>query len=90
MRIIERIRAYYSVQQVEFGKVYRWCPEGVVVECDCGERLELTASETMCDGCGEDHAVAVREELGARRPGDRTLRPWRYDTGDHEDVGLPF
>ena len=32
-KVIERIEAHYEVQDVEMGKVYRWCPESVVVEC---------------------------------------------------------
>ena len=41
-KIIERVKAHYEVQDVEMGKVYRWCPESVVIECGCGKRLSLT------------------------------------------------
>ena len=45
MRILERTRGRYETQDVEaFGKVYRWCSERIMVECDCGERVTLTAS----------------------------------------------
>jgi hypothetical protein len=87
--MVERLEGHYEVQEVEFGRVYKWCPERLVVECECGERLTLTSSVTVCCRCGEDHAPVVREELAARRSGDETLHPWRY-TGDREDVGLPF
>ena len=43
-KVIERVEAHYEVQDVEMGKVYRWCPESIVVRCGCGERLSLTVS----------------------------------------------
>lgn len=85
--VIERAQGRYEVQAVEFGKVYRWCPERVVVECGCGERPTLTLRNTAC-GCGVDHAAVVRAELETLRPGDEALRPWRY-AGEDEDTGLP-
>ena len=32
-KIIERARAGYEVEEAEYGKVYKWQPETVVVEC---------------------------------------------------------
>ena len=89
--ILERTEGHYDVQEVEFGMVYRWCPESVVVECDCGERLTLTGSVTICRCCGVDHADMLREEgevVGHRQLGDKALHPWRY-AGDREDAGIP-
>lgn len=62
-----------------------------MVECKCGEKLDLKASATTCDECGSDHASTLREGLAARRMGDETLHPWRYDnlTG-REDGGIPY
>jgi hypothetical protein len=37
VRVIERVRGHYEVQEVECGKVYKWRPESVVVACECGE-----------------------------------------------------
>ena len=88
MQVIERSEGHYDAQKVQFGTVYRWCPECVVVECDCGERLTLTHSESTCPACGADHASIVREELAARRVGDETLHPWHY-AEDRQEVGLP-
>jgi hypothetical protein len=86
----ERTEGHYDVQEVEFGKVYRWRPERVVLECDCGEVLSLTNSMTSCNRCSADHAAVVREELAAaERSEDEALHPWRYD-GDPEDASLPF
>ncbi len=89
MQIIERTRERYEVQKVEFGRVYRWCPECVVVECDCGEKSILTASTSTCAGCGADHATVVRGESAAGRLESEALHPWRY-AKDSRDAGLPY
>ena len=88
-KVIERIHARYEVQDVEFGKVYKWHPERVVVECGCGERLFLVASSTTCDECGTDHAIGVNEASTGRRQSDAILHPWRF-VEDREDAGLPY
>ncbi len=80
MRVIESTEGHYEVQEVEFGKVYKWRPECVEVVCNCGEGITLTASETSCGACGVDHAALAREELAGRQP-DETAHPWRYDIG---------
>jgi hypothetical protein len=72
--IIERIEGHYDVQKTPYGEAYVWCPERVVVECDCGQRLALTDSDTVC-GCGADHASLVREVLAHQR----ASHPWESD-----------
>ena len=79
--ILERTEGHYDVQEVEFGMVYRWCPESVVVECDCGERPTLTASAPTCAACGVDHAAAVSEGLEGERLEDKAAHPWSYTEG---------
>lgn len=64
--IIRQTEGHYEVEKVPYGKDYTWCPDCVVVQCDCGERLELTASQTACE-CGADHLSLVRGELGSRK-----------------------
>jgi NADH pyrophosphatase NudC (nudix superfamily) len=65
-KIVERTRARYEVRQVDFGKVYRWRPGSVVVECERGKRLSLTASkDAYCSECGANHSATVEEALGA-------------------------
>ncbi len=86
--VIERTEGRYEVQEVEFGKVYKWLPERVVVECGCGRTLSLTTSETTCD-CGADHATVVREELSAKRIGNEHPHPWRQ-LHYSENTGIPF
>jgi hypothetical protein len=89
-KVIERLDAHYEVQDVEMGKVYRWHPESVVVECECGHERTLTASSKhSCDECGADHGPLLEEVLEAR-PGEeaneeayhhpwRSLRPYYYE-----------
>ena len=89
MKVIERAEARYDVQEVEFGEVYKWRPESVVVECGCGKELTLTAASTACGECGADHGAVMREEPTGRQLGDEALRPWRYSE-DREDSGLPY
>jgi hypothetical protein len=86
--VIERSEGRYEVQEVAFGHVYKWRPERVVVECDCGRTLTLTNSETTCD-CGADHAAVVREESSAKRFGNEHPHPWRH-LHYSEDTGIPF
>ncbi|HZY57915.1 MAG TPA: hypothetical protein VFE09_08990 [Rubrobacteraceae bacterium] len=85
MQVIMSTAGRYEVQELEFGQVYKWHPETVVVECDCGERPTLTSSTTTCE-CGADHAAVVREWLAFRRR-EEVARPWRYYSGG--DAGLP-
>jgi hypothetical protein len=73
--IVECTQGHYEVQKTSYGEAYVWCPECVVAECDCGERLVLTASETLCR-CGADHAALVREELAYRRVSEEASHPW--------------
>lgn len=37
--IIECTEGHYEGQEASYVEAYVWCPECVVVECDCGERL---------------------------------------------------
>lgn len=89
VQVIERTDGYYEAHEMEFGTVYRWCPECVVVECDCGKRLILTRSQTTCRWCGLAHATSVEEELATRQLAEETIHPWRYYADEHEYAGLP-
>jgi hypothetical protein len=74
----EYTEGYYEVQNVEFGKVCRWYPGCVVVECDCGERLSLTDSMATCSCCEAYYAATVRGELAGKQLREEALHPWRY------------
>ena len=91
MKVIEYLEGHYTTHEEPFGVVYKWSPERVVVECKCGARPALTASMTICGGCGLDHARTARQELNGSREMtvDKVLHPWRY-AKDREDAGLPF
>jgi hypothetical protein len=69
---------HYEVQRTSYGEAYIWCPECVVVECDCGEKLTLTASLTACV-CGADHRALVEEELSSGRSSEEASHPWDAD-----------
>ncbi len=75
--MIEYVKAHYEVQDLEMGKVYRWCPERAVVECTCGEELTLSAFNTTCPQCGANHAAIVEEVLAGRLEEDKGDHPWR-------------
>ena len=91
-KVTERVDGCYEVQDVEFGRVYKWRHERMVVECRCGQNLSLTASTTSCVECGSHHLLAVQGASTVRRPSGQTLHPWRYyySSEDREDAGLPF
>ncbi len=77
--VIECIEGHYEVQKASYGKVYVWCPEHVVVECECGERPVLSTSETVCI-CGANHAPLVQKVLDSQRaphPGEAEYHEWR-------------
>ena len=73
--VIDRIEGHYETENMSYGQAYVWCPERVVVECDCGKTSILAASESVCR-CGTDYEALVRERLAAREPSDETLHPW--------------
>ena len=77
MKVIERVEAHYEIQDVEMGKVYKWCPANVLIECTCGEEPTLSAFRTTCGECGADHVATVEEVLQARLE-DKGDYPWRY------------
>ena len=89
MKVIEYLQGRYTAQEEPFGVAYKWSPERVVIECKCGAKPTLTASITICSGCGLDHALIARRELnGSQKTADQVLHPWRY-TGGREGGGLP-
>ncbi len=95
MKIVERIPAHYETREVEdLGRVYRWCPEQVVVECDaCGRRMafkrsNLIISIVSCE-CGERCTESIREELIVERLAqDERIHPWRYWRSEAK-AGIP-
>ena len=70
-KIVVRIEGHYEVQEAPFSRSYYWHPALVTLECDCGEKLTLTAaSTTPTCRCGVDHSAIIR---------DPEESPWRYN-----------
>ena len=76
--VIECVEGHYEVEHTSYGRAYIWRPEHIVVECDCGERVVLSASETVCS-CGVDHVALVREELVSQKVSDEAPHPWEAE-----------
>ena len=89
-KVIERVEAHYDVQKLEFGRVYKWRPGSVLLEC--GEMVDLTASETTCRGVRAEHTRLVREDLTERRleADEEVLHPWRYSRKSNNETSLPY
>ena len=82
VQILQRVQAHYESREMPFGKVYVWHPAYLALECDCGEKVTLTATSTTstCSGCAAElgsFAHAIREREG-RLP-DKLTHPWFYD-----------
>ncbi len=93
LKIVECVEAHYEAREVPFGKVYEWHPAYLTLECDCREKLVLTAitNITTCSRCGADHDVdglvqGIQEREG-RLP-DRLTHPWFYDAQVRADQRL--
>jgi hypothetical protein len=90
-KIIERVEAHYESRETPFGKVYEWHPAYVALECDCGEKVTLTATSTMttCSWCGADLGGFVHDikEREGRLP-DKLAHPWFYDAKEQADQRL--
>jgi hypothetical protein len=82
-KVIERVEAHYESSEMPFGKVYEWHPTHLALECDCGEKVTITATSTIttCPRCGADldvdglvHDIQERE---GRLP-DNLTHPWFF------------
>ncbi len=81
-RIIEDLQAHYETHEMPFGRSYRWHPEEIVVECDCGERFTLAATSTTTTcRCGADQFGAIIRDIQKRegRQPDKVIHPWHHD-----------
>jgi hypothetical protein len=78
VKVVECIGARYELQDVEMGRVYKWCPAIVTVECGCGETLTYSSSRTTCFRCGEDHRDVINEVLGIGMEVDEGHFPWSH------------
>ena len=81
VQILERVQAHYENREMPFGKVYAWHPASVALECECGEKVTLSATSTTttCGCCGAELGTFVRDirEREGRLP-DKLTHPWFY------------
>ena len=85
-KILERIEGHYEVHEGPFSRAYVWHPAYVTLECECGERLTLTATSTTATcRCGTDHGTLIRDiqEREGRLP-DTSIHPWHHDAQEQE------
>jgi hypothetical protein len=86
-----RIVGHYEVEEFPFGRSYKWHPEYVNLECDCGAQLTLSGASTTptCSRCGTDHSGVISEiqkrEVGLRH---EVTHPWEHDTQGQADQHL--
>ena len=73
--VIGHIEGHYEMLSMPYGQAYVWWSECVLVGCDCGEILTLTASESVCC-CATDHEALLREITAFGRPSDEAAHPW--------------
>ena len=67
MPTIRYTEGCYEIKDEKSSRVYMWCPESVIVECECGNKPALTCSETICEGCGADYAAIVMDYTNLAR-----------------------
>src|SRR5215212_10506556 len=83
VQIVERVQAHYESREMPFATVYEWHTALVALECDCGEKVTLSATSTTptCSRCGADLGTFVYDirEREGRLP-DKLTHPWFYDT----------
>ena len=98
VQILQRLQAHYESREMPFGKVYEWHPAYVALECECGQKVTLSATTTIttCSGCGAElgtFAYEIREREG-RLP-DNLTHPWFYDAKEraqqheHDEAAYP-
>jgi hypothetical protein len=99
VQILERLQAHYESREMPFGKVYEWHPASVALECDCGEKVTLSATSSTtptCSGCGAELGTFVHDirEREGRLP-DNLTHPWFYDAREraqqhkHDEAAYP-
>src|SRR3954447_7132580 len=77
-RIRVEISGHYEVQELPYGKAYKWVSAHALIECGCGQTIDVNACHTACPACGADHTALTREIAG-RHLSDEVLHPWHPD-----------
>jgi hypothetical protein len=87
-KIIERVEAHYVGREIPFGKVYKWHPAYLALECDCGEQLILSATSTIttCGRCGANLGGFLHYiKEGEGHLPDELTHPWFHDAKERAD-----
>jgi hypothetical protein len=97
-QITKRVEAHYEPRELPFGKVYEWHPTSLAIECECSEKVTLTATSTIttCSRCGADLGAIVHDiqEREGHLP-DELTHPWFYDAREraqqhqHDEAAHP-
>jgi hypothetical protein len=72
------IEGHYEVEEILYGKDYRWVPAHALIECECGQVMDADSHHTTCPGCGADHTEVIREVAG-RHLSEEVLHPWNAE-----------
>ena len=52
----ERVEGHYEVEEVPYGKVYKWVPGHALIECDCEQLFAVEGTTAAaCPRCGVDY-----------------------------------
>jgi hypothetical protein len=87
-KIIEHVEAHYESREVPFGKNYEWHNAYIAIECDCGQKVTLTATSTIttCSRCGADLDAFIHDtQEGEGRLPDKLTRPWFYNAKERAE-----
>ena len=90
-QITKRVEAHYESSEMPFGKIYEWHNAYIALECDCGEKVTLSATSTIttCARCGADLGAIVHdiqeEEVREGHLPDELTHPWFYDAKERAD-----
>jgi hypothetical protein len=97
MQVIERFAEHYEVEEMPFGRDYKWSPEQVILKCSkCGKRRiykrsQVIGSEVIRCECGKGNTARIREELVIKvldEEYEAHHHPWRY-WHTTKDSGIP-
>lgn len=89
-KIVARIEGHYEVHEAPFSRSYVWHPTCVTLDCDCGQKLTLSAADTIptCR-CGVDYSAVIRDIQGREgRLRREVAHPWQHDTQERAEQHL--
>jgi predicted RNA-binding Zn-ribbon protein involved in translation (DUF1610 family) len=72
------VEGHYEVEESPHIKHYKWVPAHALIECDCGQTMDVDTHHTTCPNCGKDYTDIVREVAG-RHLSDEVIHPWHPD-----------